>query len=233
MSIAANLEALEARIGVACERAGRARSEVRLLPVSKTHPVAAIREAYAAGLRRFGENKVQEASAKAAALAGTPGLSWALIGHLQTNKAKAVAEFAAEFQALDSLRLATELDRRLQARGRGLDVMIEVDTSGEPTKFGVPPEEVPALVRQLRACSSLRLTGLMTIAANTPDRAAVAVCFDALAALRARLRDEHGGGCDELSMGMSGDFDLAIERGATCVRVGTALFGVRAAPAQA
>ena len=230
MSIAANLDALEARIAAACERARRARSEVRLLPVSKTHPVSAIREAYAAGLRRFGENKVQEAAAKAAELAGTPDLSWALIGHLQSNKAKAAAEFAAEFQALDSLRLATELDRRLQALGRGLDVLIEVDTSGEPTKFGVPPEEVPGLVRQLRGCAALNVTGLMTIAANTPDRAVVAACFDTLAGLRERLRQEHGGGFAELSMGMSGDFELAIEHGATCVRVGTALFGARAYP---
>lgn len=227
MTVASNLAAVEARIAAACTRAGRARGTVRLLPVSKTHPAPVVLEAYEAGCRRFGENKVQEASAKAAELASVPGLEWSFIGHLQTNKARDVATFAAEFQALDSLRVAAELDRRLQALGRGLDVLIEVDTSGEQTKFGVAPDDVPALAAQLGAFSALRLRGLMTIAANTPDPQVIAGCFDTMVALRERVRDAVGAGCDELSMGMSGDYELAIEHGSTCVRIGTAIFGAR------
>jgi pyridoxal phosphate enzyme (YggS family) len=227
MTVAENLAAVEARIVAACERSGRPRSSVRLLPVSKTHPASVVLEAYAAGCRRFGENKVQEAAAKAEELASVPDLEWALIGHLQTNKARDVAGFASEFQALDSLRVAAELDRRLQAAGRGLDVLIEVDTSGEESKFGVDPAEVAALARELRAFTALRVRGLMTIAANTGDREVVAGCFDRLASLLDPLRDALGAPCDELSMGMSGDFELAIEHGSTCVRVGTAIFGAR------
>nr|NLI49385.1 YggS family pyridoxal phosphate-dependent enzyme [Propionibacterium sp.] len=230
MTIAENLAAVEARIAAACARAGRPRADVRLLPVSKTHPAPVLREAYAAGVRWFGENKAQEAAAKAAELADLPDLRWSFIGHLQTNKARDVAGFATEFQALDSLRIAEALDRRLQALGRGLDVLIEVDTSGEESKFGVPPEEVPALARSLAAYPALRLRGLMTVAANTTDAAVVAACFERLAALRARLQDSLGVGLDELSMGMSGDFELAIEHGATCIRVGTAVFGAREYP---
>ncbi len=227
MTVAENLAVVEARVAAACARAGRPRAAVRLLPVSKTHPAPVLREAYAAGVRWFGENKVQEAAAKAAELADLPDLRWSFIGHLQTNKARDVAAFATEFQALDSLRIAEALDRRLQALGRGLDVLIEVDTSGEETKFGVPPADVAALARSLAAYPALRLRGLMTVAANTTDAAVVAACFDRLVGLRDRLRDALGGGLDELSMGMSGDFELAIERGATCVRVGTAVFGAR------
>jgi pyridoxal phosphate enzyme (YggS family) len=227
MTVAENLAAVEARVAAACARAGRPRADVRLLPVSKTHPSPVLREAYAAGVRWFGENKVQEAAAKAADLADLADLRWSFIGHLQTNKARDVAAFAHEFQALDSLRIAEALDRRLQALGRGLDVLIEVDTSGEDTKFGVAPADVPALARALSAYPALRLRGLMTIAANTPDAAVVAGCFDRLAALRDRLRADLGDGVDELSMGMSADFELAIEHGATCVRVGTAVFGAR------
>ena len=227
MSLPENLAAVEARIVAACVRAGRPRESVRLLPVSKTQPASVVAEAYEAGCRRFGENKVQEAMAKADELASLPGIEWALIGHLQTNKARDAARFATEFQALDSLRVAEALDRRLQASGRGMDVLIEVDTSGEETKFGVAPAEVVALARQLGAYPSLRLRGLMTIAANTSDAAVVGRCFDAMVALREQLRDALGDGHDELSMGMSGDFELAIERGSTCVRVGTAIFGAR------
>lgn len=227
MTVAANLAAIEARVAAACARAGRARDTVRLLPVSKTHPASVVMEAYAAGCRRFGENKVQEASAKAAELASVPDLEWSFIGHLQTNKARELASFASEFQALDSLRVAGELDRRLQALGRGLDVLIEVDTSGEESKFGVAPADVPALAHGLGSFGALRVRGLMTIAANTPDRQVIAGCFDTMVELRERVRDAVGAGCDELSMGMSSDFELAVEHGSTCVRIGTAIFGAR------
>lgn len=224
--IAANLAAARARIEAACARAGRDPQEVELLPVSKTHPAALIREAYAAGYRRFGENKPIEARDKAAELAEL-GLEWVIIGHLQTNKAKVVAELAAEFQALDSLRVAEALDRRLQALGRPLRVLVQVNSSGEATKSGLAPADVPAFVRGLAPYASLRPAGLMTLAANTSDEAVVRACFLTLATLGQRLRDEHGGGFETLSMGMSGDFELAIEAGSTCVRLGTAIFGSR------
>lgn len=224
-----NLAAVEQRIADACGRAGRDRSEVRLLPVSKTVDEARMRAAIEAGMRSFGENKVQEAKAKAAALADLPGLSWSVIGHLQTNKAKDVVAFADEFQALDSLRLAEALDRRLQAAGRGLDVFVQVNTSAEQSKYGLAPDQVADLLAALPRYTGLRLRGLMTLAVFSPDQAAVRACFVRLRELRDRLRQQFDG-LDELSMGMSGDYELAIEEGATVVRVGQAIFGRRATP---
>lgn len=177
----------------------------------------------------FGENRVQEVQQKAAALADLPDLRWAVIGPLQTNKAKAVAELAAEFHALDTDKVAAVLDRRLEAAGRTLDVLIQVNSSGEATKSGLAPGRVEAFAETLGAYPNLRVRGLMTLAVQSTDRAEVAACF----ALTADLRDQLGanstlpGSYDELSMGMSGDFDLAIAYGSTCVRVGTAIFGAR------
>ena len=227
-----NLEAIRARIDAACRAAGRDPSGVRLLPVSKTVDQARLRLAYAVGIREFGENKVQEAMGKWEAMADLPDLRWVLIGHLQTNKAKYAARFASEFQALDSLRVAEALDAQLQKQGRALDVLVQVNTSGEDTKFGLSPDEVPAFVRQLPAFSSLRVRGLMTLALFSDDAALVRPCFVRLRELRDRLRQEAPDGIvmDELSMGMSGDFELAIAEGATTVRVGTAIFGHRPTP---
>lgn len=171
--VAANLAAIEARIAAACARAGRTASGVRLLPVSKTHGADAVRAARAAGYVRFGENRVQEARAKAAELAGE-GVEWAVIGPLQSNKAKYLPEFAAEFQALDSLDIAAELDRRFAAAGRRLEVLVQVNSSGELTKSGLAPAEVPGFCRRLARFEALDVRGLMTLAANTPDLAAVA-----------------------------------------------------------
>ena len=224
--IAANLAAIEARIAAACHRAGRDAAGVRLLPVSKTHGPDAVARAHACGYVRFGENKVQEARAKAEALAGT-GVEWALIGPLQSNKIRYLPAFATEFQALASLDVARELDRRFAAAGRRLETLVQVNTSGEASKSGLPPAEVLAFCREVASFEALDARGLLTLAANTPDQDAVAACFDTLAGLRDRLRGEHGGGWDEMSMGMSGDFELAIEHGATCVRIGTAIFGAR------
>ena len=224
-----NLGLVEQRIAAACERVGRDRSQVRLLPVSKTVDEPRMRAAAAAGMRDFGENKVQEAKAKAAALADLPGLSWAVIGHLQTNKAKHVVAFASEFQALDSLRLAESLDRRLQAAGRGLDVFVQVNTSAEESKYGLAPEEVAGVLAELPRYSALRVRGLMTLALFSRDEAAVRACFVRLRELRDQLRDRFEG-LDELSMGMSGDYEWAIEEGATVVRVGQAIFGRRSTP---
>ncbi|MGO0791388.1 YggS family pyridoxal phosphate-dependent enzyme [Herbaspirillum seropedicae] len=228
----ANLAAVHRRIAAACERAGRPASSVRLLPVSKTKPESSIRLAYAAGCRLLGENKPQEACHKWEATQDLSGLQWSVIGHLQTNKAKLVARFAAEFQALDSLRVAQALERRLQQEGRGLDVFVQVNTSGEASKYGLAPEEVAPFLRQLHAYPALRLRGLMTLAVFSPDPARVRPCFSLLRNLRERLRQDVPAGAqlDELSMGMSGDYEIAIEEGATVVRVGQALFGARALP---
>ena len=228
----ANFDAIRARIAGACSKAGRDPAEVRLLPVSKTVDESRLREAHAIGLREFGENKVQEAMGKWEAMADLPDLRWVLIGHLQTNKAKYAARFASEFQALDSLRVAEALDAQLQKQGRALDVLVQVNTSGEATKFGLTPEQVPGFVRQLPAFASLRVRGLMTLALFSDDPARVRPCFVRLRELRERLRQDAPAGIamDELSMGMSGDFELAIAEGATTVRVGTAIFGSRPTP---
>lgn len=228
----ANLDAIRSRIDAACRAAGRDPGEVRLLPVTKTVDAGRLRLAHALGLRQFGENKVQEALGKSEALADLPDLRWVLIGHLQTNKARYAARFADEFQALDSLRVAQALDTQLQSRGRAIDVLVQVNTSGEDTKFGLAPDEVPGFVRQLPAFSSLRVRGLMTLALFSDDAARVRPCFVRLRELRDRLRQEAPDGIamDDLSMGMSGDFELAIAEGATTVRVGTALFGSRPTP---
>ncbi|MEG3001867.1 MAG: YggS family pyridoxal phosphate-dependent enzyme [Comamonas sp.] len=229
-----NLAAVQARMAAACQRAGRDLSSVRLLPVSKTQPEASLRLAHAAGCRMLGENKVQEAWGKWEALQDLGDLRWSVIGHLQTNKAKLVARFASEFQALDSLRLAEALDSRLQAEGRALDVFVQVNTSGEASKYGLAPEAVPAFLHALPAMSALRVRGLMTLAVFSHDSARVRQCFVCLRRLRDQLRHSAPAGMhlEELSMGMSGDFEIAIEEGATVVRVGQAIFGARAVPDQ-
>jgi pyridoxal phosphate enzyme (YggS family) len=227
--LAENLAAVQARIDQACRQAGRRPDEVRLMPVTKTKGPELVREAYQAGYRIFGENKVQEALDKAAALTETTDLRWAFIGHLQTNKAKDVAAFASEFHALDSLKVAGALDRRLHDVGRDLDVFIQVNSSGEDSKFGLPPAEVADFARQLNQFHTLRVRGLMTLAVFSADQAAIGACFARMVDLQTRLRDldTAAGSYDELSMGMSGDFELAIAYGATTVRVGEAIFGAR------
>ena len=228
-TLRANLDTIRARIDAACQRAGRDPSEVRLLPVSKTVDEARLRLAHDLGIRELGENKVQEAQGKWEAMEDLSDLRWVLIGHLQTNKAKHAARFISEFQALHTARLAETLDRRLQMEGRAIDVLVQVNTSGEDTKFGLPPDEVVDFVRTLPAYSSLRVRGLMTLALFSKDESLVRPCFVRLRELRDRLRQEAPDGVvmDELSMGMSGDFEMAIEEGATTVRVGTAIFGAR------
>jgi pyridoxal phosphate enzyme (YggS family) len=155
-----------------------------------------------------------------------------VVGHLQTNKAKDVAAIAAEFHALDSLRVAEALDRRLQALGRGLDVLVQVNTSAEETKFGLAPQEVAGFLAGLGVFASLRVRGLMTLAEFTSDAGRVRACFARLRTLRDRLRQDAPAGMalDELSMGMSGDYELAVTEGATIVRVGQAIFGPRPTP---
>ncbi|AOB33040.1 hypothetical protein AKI39_23245 [Bordetella sp. H567] len=228
-TFATRLAELQSRIAAACDRASRDPGEVALLPVSKTFGADRIRAAAGLGLRRFGESKMQEIRDKAAALADCP-IDWVVIGHLQTNKAKDAARLAAEVQSLDRLDLAQALDRRLQQEGRTLDVLVQVKTSDEPSKYGLDPAGLPAFVRTLaRDYAGLRVRGLMTLAVNSADPEAVRACFRALRGWRDRLRDEAIEGVDmtRLSMGMSGDFELAIEEGSTEVRIGSALFGAR------
>ena len=226
-----NVARVRTRIADAAERSGRPPSAVRLLPVSKTVPEDRVRVAIAAGMRTLGENKVQEATRKYRNLADLD-VDWSIIGHLQTNKARDVAQYAAEFQALDSLRVAAALDRRLQAAGRSLDVFVQVNTSAEPQKYGLDPEDLPAFLHALPDYASLRVRGLMTLAVFSADENRVRPCFALLRSLRDRARETDPDliGPGELSMGMSGDYELAIEEGATVVRVGQAIFGARATP---
>lgn len=223
--LAANWAAVRQRVDDACRTAGRDPSEVSILPVSKTFGPDVVRAAMALGLRRFGENKVQEIRGKAEALAGE-GIQWVVIGHLQTNKAKDVARLASEVQSLDRIELAEALHRRLAREDRTIDVLVEVKTSPEESKHGLPPGELSTFLDALRAYDSLRVRGLMTLAVQSDDAEAVRACFRQLR----RLRDAaaaQGHDLPRLSMGMSGDFPLAIAEGATEVRIGTAIFGRR------
>ncbi|MBO1905329.1 YggS family pyridoxal phosphate-dependent enzyme [Microvirga sp. 3-52] len=223
-----NLASVEERIARACARAGRDRASVRLLPVTKTVPAHILRLAFKAGVQSFGENKIQEAISKRAAL-GDLAIDWSIIGHLQTNKVKYLTRFAREFHALDSLRLADLLNERLEREDRFLDVYVQVNTSGEESKFGLHPDALLPFVETLGRFPRLRPRGLMTLALFSSDMARVRPCF----ALLRRLRDEavsSDPALTELSMGMSGDYEEAIEEGATVVRVGQAIFGQRPTP---
>ncbi len=217
-AIAERLASVEARVARACERAARARDEVTLLAVSKRHPVAAIREAMAAGQRSFGESYVKELAAKAAAL---PDASFHLIGHLQRNKAREAVAVARCVESVDSARLARELGVHADAAGASLDVFVQVNVGGEAQKSGCAPSEVGALVEAVRGERALRLRGLMTVPPWHEDPERARPFFRELA----KLARAHA--LKELSMGMSADLEVAIEEGATLVRVGTAIFGPR------
>jgi pyridoxal phosphate enzyme (YggS family) len=224
-TLAGRLAAVRAGIDAACHEAGRDPAEVTLLPVSKTFAPEVVAEAASLGLRRFGENKVQEIQLKAAALAAER-LEWVVIGHLQTNKAKAVAALASEVQSLDRLDLAVALDKALQAQGRGIDVLVQLKTSHEDSKSGLAPDDLMGFLGELRAFSSLRVRGLMTIAEHSDDEALVRANFRTVYQCRNRARDA-GFELTRLSMGMSGDYALAIAEGSTEVRIGSSIFGAR------
>jgi PLP dependent protein len=211
------LAAVRERIARAAERAGRDPAGITLLAVTKVFPAAVIREAYELGLRQFGENYVQEFEGKAPEVADLEGARFHLIGHLQSNKSKKAAELFQTIQTVDSAKLA----RRLNESGRPLDVMIEVKLSEEDAKNGADPAELGDLIAAIRECPNLRLEGLMTMPPWSEDAEASRPYFR-------RLRElGEGHGLRQLSMGMSHDLETAIEEGATCVRVGTALFGKR------
>ena len=229
--IARALADVRARIEAAARAAGRDPAQIELVAVSKTKTPEDIREAYAAGQRAFGENYAQELDAKAAALKDLPDLEWHFIGHLQTNKAKVVAKHAHVVHTVDSAVLAHELGKRLRAHGRSrLPVLIEVNVGGEPQKHGAAPSEIAEVVAAVRAEPELDLRGLMTVP-PAEDLDLARRVFETLVT----LRNLHGGARElpELSMGMTHDLEVAIACGATIVRVGTAIFGPRVAPARA
>lgn len=225
MTIAERLGDVQARIERAARAAGREPANVKLVAVSKAHPVESIRQAYAAGQRAFGESYAQELEAKAQALAGLSGLVWHFVGHLQTNKAKLVAKHADMVHSVDSAVLARELGKRAgRERVEPLPVLVEVNVSGEPQKAGAAPSEIDEVMRSVLAQPSLALRGLMTVP-PARDRGAAERVFTTLVS----LRNLHGGvgALPELSMGMSEDLEVAIACGSTCVRIGTAIFGER------
>ncbi len=228
MSIGDRLTEVRARIDAAARSAGRHPSSVRLVAVSKTFPVSAVVEAYQAGQRDFGENRVQEALQK---IAGSTECSirWHLLGHLQTNKARKAAPAFAMIQSVDSVELIEQLDQAAADREHALELLIQVDLAGEATKFGAPLPEVPRLFEAAVACRAARVVGLMTLppVPVTPEDARP--WFRRLRALRDEWQTSGVPApmLRELSMGMSGDFEVAVQEGATLVRIGTAIFGSR------
>ena len=219
--------AVRARVAAACERAGRPATDVTIVAVSKTHPLDAIRAAFAAGATDFGENYAQELATKQAELAAAPlALRWHYIGRLQRNKAKLVGGKVALVHAVDTVELAEELARR--AGGVVQPILVAVNLGGEATKGGVTAEAAPALARALAGVPGISLDGFMTMPPPADDPEASRPCFRALRALRDRVQDQVGRPLPVLSMGMSHDFEVAIACGASHVRVGTAIFGSRA-----
>ncbi len=221
--IASRLASVRDRIASAAARSRRDPAAVRLVLASKTQPPEAIAAAYDAGARDFGENYVQEADAKRAALGGRSGLHWHLIGHLQSNKARSAAAIFDLIHSLDSERLAGALAR--SAQSRRVRVLIEVNLGGEATKSGIEPEQAESLLESARA--HVEIVGLMTIPPPARQPEGTRACFASLRQLRNRLAARSGLALSELSMGMTDDFEIAIEEGATLVRVGRAVFGER------
>lgn len=217
-----NLDAVRDRIEAATERSGRSAGSVTLVAVSKTWPGENVQAAIDAGATTLGENRIQEAQAKIPGLSGDP--TWHLVGHLQRNKAKAAVELFDVVQSVDSVRLASALSRHASESGRDLSVLVQVNTSHEGSKSGFEPEETHDAVSEVAELPGLRVAGLMTIATFTGDEAEVRRCFKVLRKLKDGLPTK----VPELSMGMTGDFEAAIEEGATVVRIGTAIFGQRA-----
>jgi pyridoxal phosphate enzyme (YggS family) len=220
MNLQENLSVIEERIRKACERSGRKRDEITLIAVTKTHSREIIKEAYDLGIRNFGENRVQELLKKKEQL--PEDIRWHLIGHLQSNKAKYIAPFIYCVHSIDSLETAKELSRRAEQNTRKIDVLLEINVAGETTKEGIAPLDSKELLKQVsEETNTLKVCGLMTIAPYEADPERVRPYFRELR----KLRDELG--LKDLSMGMTNDFEIAIEEGATMIRLGSALFGER------
>lgn len=220
--LAGNLDLVRRKIASAARRIDRDPGEIKLIAVSKTHPLDLVREAIAAGAAAFGENRVQEAEGKIPEL-GREGVEWHLIGHLQSNKARKAIQLFDVIHSVDSVELAERLERICIEEGReALSVLIQVDLAGEETKSGIQESDLPSLITYLKSCERLKLVGLMILPPFFNDPEATRPFFNRLREIRDRLLP--GG---ELSMGMSNDFEVAVEEGATMVRVGTAIFGER------
>ena len=231
MTIAENLKRVRERIAAAAQRAGRKPEEVALMAVTKTSPAERIREAYAAGLRLFGENRVQEFAGKAGALQDLDDAEWHMIGHLQTNKAGKAAELFSAVDSIDSFKLAEKLNAAAEKLNKKLDVLIEINVGSEEAKSGAAPDS-PELEKILQAASglrNLRIQGLMTVPPLAEDPQQARPYFRRLRDIRDRIAAQNlpAVAMGILSMGMSHDFEVAIEEGATCVRVGTGIFGER------
>ena len=240
MGIAENASEINRRVTEALKRSSTPAREVKLIAVSKTFPAERIAEAMDARLYRFGENRVQEITSKYELLRdrrsvkgpeGKPvAVEWHFIGRLQTNKVKKLLDVPTRYiHSVDRLELGVELDRQLQRRGESRDILIEVNTSGEESKSGVEPAGAKSLVREIASLGTLKIKGLMTIGALTGDKDITRKCFSTLAHAFGEIESEGIAGVEmvELSMGMSGDFEVAVEEGATMIRVGTAIFGER------
>ncbi|MGC8990352.1 MAG: YggS family pyridoxal phosphate-dependent enzyme, partial [Verrucomicrobiia bacterium] len=225
MSLADNLKALQDRIANACARAGRDPASVALVAVSKGHPPETVCAAADLGVTVFGENRVQEAKAKIPLCPGR--LKWHMVGHLQTNKVRDALALFDMIHSVDSLHLATEINKAAERLSRFVPILLEVNVAGESTKYGYNPDKLLAELPMLNALPRLEIRGLMTMAPWTPDPERVRPVFRRLRELKLKCEDILGAPMEHLSMGMSGDFEVAIEEGATMVRIGTALFGER------
>jgi pyridoxal phosphate enzyme (YggS family) len=224
-SVSQNLETVRKRIGAAAGKAGRDPAGIRLVAVSKTHPAGAVREAHEAGQEVFGESKVQEAQAKIPLLPSP--IEWHFIGHLQSNKIRKALPLFHLFHGVDNRKIAVEMDRIAGECGCFARVLLEVNVSGEETKFGFPPARLRDELPELLALPRVQVLGLMTMAPYSVDPLEARPCFAALRRLRDDLEQQFGSPLPELSMGMSGDFEPAIEEGSTLVRIGTSIFGQR------
>lgn len=225
MDFAENLKSIRQRIAAACARAGRDENSVTLLAVSKTHPPETIRAAVDCGQLLFGENKIQEAKAK---IPLCPGKArWQFIGHLQSNKVRDAVELFEMIQGVDSLAIAKEISKRAEQAAKTMPILLEVNVAGEGSKFGYAPERLLAELNELNALPRIEIHGLMAIPPYAPVPEKARPYFQKLRELKERAETVLGAPLPQLSMGMSGDFEVAIEEGATMVRVGTALFGER------
>ena len=222
-----NFDCVEKKVTEACKRAGRDRSEVTLIAVSKTKPVDMLREVYDAGARDFGENKVQEICEKYDQLPSD--IKWHMIGHLQRNKVRQVIDKAAMIHSVDSYRLAQEISVQAQKKGLTIPILIEVNIAGEESKFGISAEDTIQLVEEISMLPNLKIMGLMTIAPYVVDAEENRLYFRQIKQLSVDIKNKNIDNVtmDVLSMGMTGDYEVAIEEGATMVRVGTGIFGAR------
>lgn len=225
MSLADNLEKVQQRIRAACDRAGREANSVTLLAVTKSHPPETVQAAAKLGLTVFGENKVQEAKAKMPLCPGN--LRWHMIGHLQSNKCRDAVELFKMIQSVDSLSLAQEINKRAEQAARTMPVLIEVNVAVEASKFGYQPEQLLAELKELNALPRIEIHGLMTVPPWSAEVEKTRPHFRRLREIKAQCEQILGAPLPQLSMGMSGDFEIAIEEGATMVRIGTELFGPR------